>query len=195
MFALLWYVPAILSTCVVVVLLLLNLRKKPAKSTESLPIFIVSLISTNFNVIIAQFGNALPIISHEKQIDLVAAGGCANLLSMPFYIFAVLSLGRGLAILPEANVLRMSGVYKFSRHPLYLTYVVWAITQILIYQTWTVIGFSVIQILLLIIRANREETLLEQSFPAYLDYRRKVMWLGIRPLKSNIVGGPAIKER
>ncbi|MDR2357388.1 MAG: DUF1295 domain-containing protein [Oscillospiraceae bacterium] len=148
--------------------------------------FFIAVVSTNFNVIVAQFGDALPIFSESGQKDLAAAGALLNLLSMPFYICAVLTLGRGFSILPEANILRVRGIFKFSRHPLYLTYMFWAATQILIYQTWSIIIFSAIQISLYVIRAKSEENLLERTFPEYSEYKRSVMWFGRRASRSNV---------
>ena len=179
-FLLLWYGPNLIALASVVVLSLLNLRNRPARSDEGLPVFFAAVLSTNFCVLISLFGGLLPMYRIAPQAGLQIAGDLLNLLSMPFYLWALFTLGRSFAILPETHALRTDGVYRISRHPLYLTYIFWGVTQNLIYQTWSVFVFSLVQIALYRFRAGREEKILAEAFPEYLDYRKKVMWLGKR---------------
>ena len=177
---LLWFSPQLVAICMIIILLIFNLKNKPVQIKDSLMVFCVALISTNFCVVVSLFGNVLPLHQNVPLINIQAAGAFLNILSMPFYIWALFSLGRGFTILPEANSLSMSGIYKISRHPLYLTYIFWCITQIMIYQTWTILAFSVIQIVLYYFRARCEEEVLVDAFPQYEEYMKRVMWLGAR---------------
>ena len=177
---LLWYAPNMIAVVSVIALSLLNLRNKPVCADETLPIFFAAVLSTNFCVFISLFGGYYPMYRIAPLAGLQIAGNLLNLLSMPFYLWALFSLGQSFAILPESHTLRMTGVYQISRHPLYLTYMLWCLTQNLIYQTWTVLAFSFIQIALYRFRAKREEQILSDTFPEYSAYQKKVLWLGAR---------------
>ena len=179
-FLLLWYAPNLVAVSSVILLSLLNLRNRPAHADEGLPVFFAALLSTNFCVLISMFGSLFPMYRSAPLAGLQIAGDLLNLLSMPFYLWALYSLGQAFAILPETHALRTAGVYQISRHPLYLTYTLWCVTQNLIYQTWSVLVFSFIQIALYRFRAGREEKILAETFPEYPDYQKKVMWLGSR---------------
>ena len=180
LFLLLWHVPSLITQCSVFVLLLLNLRNKPLHVEEKRSVFFAALLSSNFSVFVSLFGGLFPFYGTAPIADLQIAGNIVNLLSMPFYLWALLTLGKGLAVLPEACVLRTGGVYQISRHPLYLTYILWCLTQILIFQTVSVLIFSLCQITLYRFRAIYEEKVLADTFPEYTDYKNKVMWLGAR---------------
>jgi len=112
----LWFAPNMIAICVVIVLLLLNLKNKPVQIKDTFIIFCAAVISTNFCVLISLFGKAFPIYSDVPLPNFQAAGTFINILSMPFYIWAVLSLGRGFTVLPEANILSLNGIYKISGH-------------------------------------------------------------------------------
>ena len=177
---LLWYAPNFIAVASAVVLSLLNLRDKPVRADEKITVFFAAMLSTNFCVLISLFGGFFPMYRMTPLAGLQIAGDLLNLLSMPFYLWALFTLGQAFAILPETHALRTEGVYRISRHPLYLTYIFWGVTQNLIYQTWSVFVFSLVQIALYRFRAGREEKILAEAFPEYLDYRKKVMWLGKR---------------
>ena len=174
----LWYAPNIIATLSVITLLLLNLRYTPLRGDESLVVFCAAVVSTNFSVFISSFGGFIPMYRLAPLTGLQVAGSLVYMLSAPFYLWATFSLGRGLTILPEAHTLRVSGVYKISRHPIYLTHIIWCIAQNLIFQTWAVLILSLPQVALYLYRARREERVMSETFPEYLDYMKRVMWLG-----------------
>ena len=174
----LWYTPNIIAIGTVVVLMLRNLKNKPAQVKDTPAVFCAAVISTNFCVIISLFGGLFPLYQVAPVAGLQMAGALINLLSMPFYISAVLSLGRGFTVLPEALTLQINGMYKISRHPIYLVYVFWCVSQNLIYQTASVLVFSALQIALFCYRARCEEKILLDTFPAYAAYAERISWLG-----------------
>jgi protein-S-isoprenylcysteine O-methyltransferase Ste14 len=171
-------VPNILAIAVVIGLLLRNLHCTPKQSDESPITFAAAVLSSNFSVFIAACSSWFPFYGRGLSQGVATVGMLLNLLSMPFYVWAVTSLGRSFAILPEANKLRTNGVYGISRHPIYMTYIIWCITQNMIYQSWAVLLLSPIQILLFVYRAKQEEKVLMSAFSDYVAYKQAVSWLG-----------------
>jgi len=116
---------------------------------------------------------------------LVSIGKILYLVILPFYLTAVLSLGKRLTVLPEAISLQTGALYRFSRHPIYFSYVYWFVIQNVIFQSWAVVIVSIVQIILVIIRARYEEKILDRNFPEYREYRKRVWWIGRSILKCS----------
>jgi len=173
---LIWSIPYIISNCAVMFFLLLSLLKKPKDVNESLPMFLIAVLSTNFFFFIILFGRLFPMGPQNQM--LINIDKYMHLLALPFYIWGVITLGRRLTVLPEANSLQTHGAYHFSRHPLYACYIYWFVLQNLTYQTWSCLILSVVQISLIVIRAKYEEKILEKNFPEYIAYKRTVWWIG-----------------
>ena len=110
-------------------MLTLSMRNRPKEVLDSGWIFTLCLIAAN-----------LPVVVNLSGIDLSAGGeintqarSIAAVLSVsaaPVYIYAILSLGRNLTVLPEANELRMTRIYDYARHPLYSIYIYWYVMQV-----------------------------------------------------------------
>lgn len=78
-----------------------------------------------------------------------------------------------LAIQKE-HTLVINGIYKFIRHPMYASHLLWAIAQILILHNW-IAGFSFIVVMVphYLMRVGNEEKMLVQQFGAdYENYMR-----------------------
>lgn len=99
-----------------------------------------------------------------------------NTLLIVFIVWALLSLRSNLSVLPEANQIVRHGPYRFIRHPLYFAYIIMAIDEILIYQTWIICILSTLQIWLILIRAAREEKILSVHIPEYRNYSKDTFW-------------------
>jgi len=175
-----WYAPNILAYGAVVFLILFNLKNKPIQNNDSIKMFCIVLTSLLLPNLTPYIGSLYTIYKNEPINILRNSAILINFFSMLFYVYAVYSLGRGLTVLPEAHILRTGGVYSISRHPLYLTYILWYITQNLIYQSWMVLLLSAVQIALILYRAKCEEKVLSSVFPDYTAYKNNVMWLGWR---------------
>ena len=89
-------------------------------------------------------------------------------------------LRRSFSIEPEARTLVTSGPYRFARHPVYAVYLLinlgilfrhLTVPFLLVMATW----FG-----LLLVRIRYEEQVLEEAFPAYGEYRRRVAAFGPR---------------
>lgn len=181
----LWALTPIISNIVIIYFLTITLFKKPSDSDERFSSFIIGVISSNLPFVVAVIG--LKYSLGQVNYSLISLGITLQMLAYPFYIYSVLSLGKRLTILPEANGLQVNGAYAFSRHPLYAVYIYWYIVQNLYFQTWTAIILSAIQICLVIIRAKREEKILEKNFPEYLDYKKRVLWFGVNPFINRTI--------
>lgn len=172
----LWCIPNLFSSLSIFVFLFMALLKKPKAVNESFICFFIGIISSNLPFLVGTFGDMFSMGVKDESLIILAI--LINLLTMPFYITGVFTLGKRLTVLPEANSLQTSGIYSISRHPLYLCYLIWFVTQIMIFQTWMVVILSIIQITLIIIRAKSEERILEKNFPEYKEYKSRVWWIG-----------------
>ncbi len=109
---------------------------------------------------------------------LVYAGLSVGLAGLVLWLFAMVHLGKSLAVLPGGNRVVASGVYKYLRHPLYL-----GIT-LTFFGLFLAIGSTVGMVYLFVIviplnlgRARREETaLIEQMGDTYRDYMKKTIF-------------------
>lgn len=172
--------PYLLSNTAALIMLTLSMRNRPKEVLDSMWIFTLCLIAAN-----------LPVIVNLSGIDLSAGGeinlqvrSIAAVLSVsvaPVYIYAILSLGRNLSVLPEANELRMTRIYDYARHPLYSIYIYWYVMQVFLFQSALILVLSAVQTAFQIVRARHEEKVLLKNFPEYADYKKKVWWFGKNP--------------
>lgn len=168
--------PYILSNTAVFIMLMLSLFNKPKDVGKGISQFLISVIGTNLGVIVGLIG--IDLFNPVRNIELSNGASFMMILTIPFYIVAVFTLGRNLTVLPEANKLKTTGVYSISRHPLYATYVFWYVLQILMCQSWISVILSAAQITLQIMRAKNEEEILSKNFPEYEEYKNRVGWYG-----------------
>jgi protein-S-isoprenylcysteine O-methyltransferase Ste14 len=187
-------IPYVLSNTALFTLLLLGIKSKPKDVDDGNAIFLVSLVVGNLPIVLNLFGVNLAGTHIDTAVRLGAQ--CFSLAAVPFYIVAVITLGKRISVLPEAKSLQTGGVYRFSRHPLYATYIYWYALQILILQSWTIAALSVIQTAMQIVRARHEESILEKNFPEYAAYSTRVWWIGPNLFgKSRPADGPSARRR
>ena len=116
---------------------------------------------------------ALPYIASLRQ-----AGSIVAILPYPFIIWALLSLKECLTVIPEAHSVVAHGIYKYSRHPLYMCYFVWTIANMLMFPTMPMLAVSLAHIAVQVLRLKREERLLLATFPEYRDYYSRTGLVG-----------------
>ena len=71
----------------------------------------------------------------------------------------------------EKSALKINGVYKFVRHPMYFTVLVLILGVILYFQAFYSLVWLVIAFFFLVYKSTIEESYLLKKFPEYSDYR------------------------
>jgi protein-S-isoprenylcysteine O-methyltransferase Ste14 len=155
--------------------LIRSMLKKPKDMNDNIWMVIASFIGCNLTLTVGHF---IELKYSNPNITIASAGIGLSIIAIPFYIAAVMNLGKNLTILPEANTLNTKGIYSISRHPLYSCYIYWYFTNILIFQSKAIIITSILQSIFQIIRAKNEEKILGENFPEYVEYKKKVWWIG-----------------
>jgi protein-S-isoprenylcysteine O-methyltransferase Ste14 len=169
-------IPYMLSNVALLIALFLSLRTKPREINDGNTMFFVCLFAANMPILMQLSG--VTIAGPDINATIRQIGSAMSVAAIPFYLAAVINLGKNLSVLPEASSLQTNGIYRYSRHPLYVTYIYWYLLQIAMLQSWTIVGLSVIQVALQVIRAKSEERILEKNFPEYTKYKREVWWIG-----------------
>ncbi len=119
-----------------------------------------------------------PVPDFPLAPSLRQAGGIVALLPYPFILWALLCLRDCLTVLPEAHGVVAHGIYKYSRHPLYVCYIVWAAANMMMFPSLPMLAVSAAHIAVLVLRLKREEKLLLATFPEYRDYHRRTGLIG-----------------
>jgi protein-S-isoprenylcysteine O-methyltransferase Ste14 len=143
---------------------------------EFIPVTISSLL------FISQIIVGLYLLSEVSQIKLLAYTGVA-LYALSGLIFGMLpviefrrkgGVQKGQSYIHTTQLVD-SGVYSIVRHPQYVTFILWAIAGMLLFQHWIVIlsGIPIIPLTYIdLIRADK--TALEKFGDDYKAYMRKV---------------------
>ena len=175
--ALILALPYLLSNVAPVIMLAASVFSRPIKSDERWGMFFVAFIACNMFALL-QFAG-ITLVSPSRIIWLSAAGILITWAIIPFYVWAVFKLGRQLTVMPEARRLITVGPYRVSRHPLYVTYILWFLLQIAIAQSLVILALATLMTVLLIVRARGEEEIMAAAFPVeYAAYRQRVGWVG-----------------
>lgn len=168
--------PTVLRELTPVIMVAASLFSKPLKADERWSMFFVAVLASNMFVLLHFTG--FQLVSPDRSIPIAIAAQLVTLALIPFYVYAVVILGRQLTVMPEARKLITRGPYAISRHPLYLIYIIWFVLQIAIAQTLVIVVLTAAIVALLVLRAQGEEALLARAFPAEWDeYSRRVGWI------------------
>jgi protein-S-isoprenylcysteine O-methyltransferase Ste14 len=105
---------------------------------------------------------------HSIAVVLQAAGVLLQVCSL-------FSLNRSFGIVPANRGVQGRGMYRYVRHPLYMSYVINQIGYVLNHPTsWNILIFSAAT-LLQVLRIFQEERYLEAD-PEYRAYRERTRW-------------------
>lgn len=179
LYHLLWGMPVIAVSLLDIYFLSRSLLQKPKTIDVRLSSLLIGL-GTTFG-----FSVAVMVLSPQQAAAGFAAdfrqiGVALSLLPYPLVIWALFCLGDCLTVVPEAHAVVANGPYKFSRHPLYVCYMVWALANVLMFPTLGMLVAAIAQIVFLLIRLRREELLLLETFPEYRHYFERTGLIGPR---------------
>jgi len=115
---------------------------------------------------------AAVILRPRTRIQIAALAVAA--VAFPLWIAARVQLGSALSLWPEARTLVTTGLYSRIRHPVYLFGTVASLSALLALQIWPVFAIGVALVPLTLVRAWREQRVLESAFgERYREYREQ----------------------
>jgi protein-S-isoprenylcysteine O-methyltransferase Ste14 len=103
----------------------------------------------------------------------VAAAAFLLLMGMLFQVWAKLTLGRSLGLVPAHRGLRVSGPYRYVRHPMYAGYLLSHLAYLLVNPTWWNLAIYGLCYGVQVPRLLAEERLLQRD-PSYRAYESAV---------------------
>jgi protein-S-isoprenylcysteine O-methyltransferase Ste14 len=148
----------------VVLAVLLTLRHKPQAKASGLYPRLAAVGGTYLGVAIV----LLPARELSAPLSVLAA--LMMLAGTVLSIYAALSLGRSISMLPEARRLVTRGPYRLVRHPLYVSEAVALAGVTLQYLSPLALALLALQCVFQLERMKNEERVLAGTFPEYRDY-------------------------
>jgi protein-S-isoprenylcysteine O-methyltransferase Ste14 len=101
------------------------------------------------------------------------AGTAVMLPSYIFLIMARVQLGTSFAVSPQAKELVTRGLYSKIRHPVYFFAQLFLLGVVIAFRSLSWLGLWTILLIIQMVRARREEQVLEERFgAAYAEYRK-----------------------
>jgi len=121
------------------------------------------------------------VILLPKNVTLIFAliGTMLAILGWLICLVAVYQLRHSFSIFVQVRPLVTTGAYAFTRHPIYLGYILVAVGLCLSWPSILSIAMTIIYIWLTAIRARLEEKRLKVFFPRYTEYAKKTPMLFI----------------
>lgn len=176
---LLWGIPVIAVSVLDIYFLTRSLLRQPKKIDTRLSTFVISIGATfGFSLVSIGIGDPLVVVPYLERVQQV--GRFLAIIPYPFVVWALFCLKDCLTVVPEAHTVVANGIYRYSRHPLYVGYIVWAVANIMMFPTLSMMVGSIAQIIFLFVRLGREEKLLLETFPEYREYYKRTGLCGKR---------------
>ncbi|RMD70432.1 MAG: isoprenylcysteine carboxylmethyltransferase family protein [Gammaproteobacteria bacterium] len=100
-----------------------------------------------------------------------------SLLGTTLSIVSLWSLKRSFSVMTEVRQLVTTGLYRYIRHPLYMSEIIHAAGLVLLSAHPIILGVSAITIALQVVRAKIEEQKLARTLPEYAAYKRRTGFL------------------
>lgn len=165
----LWGIPVVFVSLLDIYFLTRSLSRRPTSIDTSLSSLIISLGAT-FGFSLVAMLIAPPPIEFLYIQEIQQGGSFLAILPYPFVIWALFCLKDCLTVVPEGHKVIAHGIYRYSRHPLYACYIIWAIADSMMLPSLPMFMASFVQITFLVLRLGREEQLLLATFPEYRQY-------------------------
>ena len=145
------------------------MRRNPVRISANPWFWLVTFIETYYNLFTAGLLRSGVRVAPAQFINGVAV------LGIWVVIFARLSLGRNIGLLPAQRQIVTAGTYRYVRHPIYSAYFFGALSLALSCCSLTnllIIGFGC---LMFVIKTLMEESFLSED-PDYAAYMKRVRW-------------------
>ncbi len=147
------------------VVILLLMRQPPRRRSDTVPAWFVAF-----------FGTFLPLFFEPTLTPLNAtAGSTLMIVGGIVATLSYLSLNTSFGISPAQRTIKVSGLYRLVRHPMYLSYVIIYCGYLLISFGWLNVMLLVCIVVCLIARIFFEEAFLKKE-PTYTKYASRVRY-------------------
>ncbi len=113
-----------------------------------------------------------------KSVPILDLGAYLWFLGTILGLWAAWSLRHSFSIEPQAREVVEEGPYALARHPIYLSYILQCAGIVLLRLTFAFIVAYCLWFVIMFVRARLEEQVLEETFPNYEAYRRRVWMFG-----------------
>jgi protein-S-isoprenylcysteine O-methyltransferase Ste14 len=115
---------------------------------------------------------AAVVLRPRTRVQVAAIAVAA--VAFPLWIAARVQLGSAISLWPEARTLVTNGFYSRIRHPVYLFGTIASLAALLALQIWPVFAIGVALVPVTLVRAWREQKVLEDAFgERYRQYRER----------------------
>jgi protein-S-isoprenylcysteine O-methyltransferase Ste14 len=122
-------------------------------------------------------GGWLPLLARPAEIDgpWAVAGAIVQVGGLGFACAAILSLGRSFGVVAANRGLKVGGMYRFVRHPIYLAHVLTFTGFLMANPSLLNAALYVLTTTCHLLRIRAEERVLEATSD-YAAYRQQVRW-------------------
>lgn len=159
-----WY-PLLLLFSEGLVVVLLILRRPTDRISTDVRDWLVAAGGTFLALLVSKGGEPI----------LAPLGPCLILLGLAIHVGAKLSLLRSFGVVAANRGVRVGGVYRLVRHPMYAGYMLTHIGYLLVAPSfWNAAVYASVWIFL-ILRIRAEERVLSED-PVYQDFKRRVRY-------------------
>lgn len=173
----LWGIPVVTVSVLDIYFLTRSLLREPKKIDMRISTFIISIGATfGFSLVAISVGDLSLEIPYKELLQQL--GRWLAIVPYPFVVWSLFCLKDCLTVVPEAHDIIANGIYQYSRHPLYVCYIVWAIANMMMFPTVSMMIGGLGQILFLVLRLRLEEKLLLATFPEYRQYYKRTGLFG-----------------
>ena len=142
-------------------------RSKPKDRTESLYQKIIAFLGS-FIIMLS------PLVKNPEtdSMNVMIISFIFILIGGILTLYSLSHLKRNFSIIPEARSLVKTGPYKFIRHPMYLSEILWVFGSVLpIFSKGILVLYS-LMVIFLFMRANFEEEILSKNFEEYEELKK-----------------------
>jgi protein-S-isoprenylcysteine O-methyltransferase Ste14 len=152
-----------------IIIITMVIRTTPVRITPNPWYWLLAFAVTYFGLFVAVFA--------QKGTAIVprAVSDCISIFALVVAVFARLSLGRSIGLVPAQRDIITRGAYRFVRHPIYTGLILSYIGFSLRMFSPLNVAMSLIAIGLIVLKSFIEEGFLREV-PNYADYLDRVRW-------------------